>query len=35
MSDYNAMIEGSVACDEAKIVGLVNAELAENIPAVE
>ncbi|GAB6144973.1 cobalamin B12-binding domain-containing protein [Desulfocicer niacini] len=35
MSDYNAMIEGLVGCDEAKVVGLVNAALAENIPAVD
>lgn len=35
MADFNAMQEALVACDEDKIVGLVNGALAEGIPATD
>lgn len=35
MTDFNAMTEALVSCDEAKVVQLVNAALAENIPAFD
>jgi 5-methyltetrahydrofolate--homocysteine methyltransferase len=33
MADFNAMQEALVACDEAKLVGMVNGAIAEGIPA--
>lgn len=35
MTDFNAMTEALVSCDEAKVIQLVNAALAENIPAFD
>lgn len=33
MTDFNAIIEALVACDEAKLTRLVNDALAQNVPA--
>ena len=33
MTDFNAMTEALVACDAAKLTDLVNAALADNVPA--
>ncbi len=33
MTDFNSMTEALIACDAAKVTQLVNAALAENIPA--
>ncbi|MBF0200328.1 MAG: corrinoid protein [Desulfamplus sp.] len=33
MADFNAMIEALIACDGEKVTALVNAALAENVPA--
>ncbi|MFU8768264.1 MAG: B12-binding domain-containing protein [Desulfotignum sp.] len=33
MTDFNAIIEALVACDEAKLTSLVNDALAQNVPA--
>lgn len=33
MTDFNGMTEAIVACDTAKLTNLVNAALAENVPA--
>lgn len=35
MADFNAMTEALVSCDEAKVIQLVNAALAENVPAFD
>ncbi len=35
MTDYGAMQDALINCDQDKLVGLVNAALAEEIPAVE
>ncbi|MBF0258593.1 MAG: corrinoid protein [Desulfamplus sp.] len=35
MADFNAMTEALVSCDEAKVIQLVNAALADNIPAFD
>jgi 5-methyltetrahydrofolate--homocysteine methyltransferase len=35
MTDFNAMTESLVACDTAKLIGLVNAAVAKNVPAVD
>lgn len=35
MTDFNAMSEALVSCDEEKVVQLVNAALAENVPAFD
>lgn len=35
MADFNAMQEALVACDEAKLVGIVNGALAEGTPATD
>lgn len=35
MADFNAMTEALIACDEDRVVQLVNAALAENIPAFD
>ncbi|HSL60562.1 MAG TPA: corrinoid protein [Desulfotignum sp.] len=35
MTDFNAIIEALVACDEAKLTRLVNDALAQNVPANE
>ena len=35
MVDFNAIIEGLVACDTDKVTQLVNAAIAENVPATD
>ena len=35
MTDFNAMQDALINCDPDKLVGLVNAALAENVPAVD
>ena len=35
MPDFNAMQDALINCDPDKLVGLVNAALAENVPAVD
>ncbi len=35
MADFNAMTEALIACDADKVTALVNAALAENVPAVD
>jgi len=35
MADFNAMTEALVSCDEAKVIQLVNAALADNVPAFD
>ena len=35
MADFNAMQETLVACDEDKLIGLVNGALAEGVPATD
>ncbi len=35
MADFNAMTEALIACDADKVTALVNAALAENVPAID
>ena len=35
MTDFNAIQEALIGCDQDKLVGLVNVALADNIPAVD
>lgn len=35
MADFNAMQEALIACDQDKLIGLVNSAVAENVPAVD